>query len=885
MPRIASWVALAVLYGVALAGIAFANVPHSALSSLVPAAYFVAVLASLATAAVLFLGANGAAPQRSSYVLASTFAVVGVLMLVAMFVLPLLPNAPPIWPRSPQSGVWLYVLWHTVAGSGALAYAYLRSARGGERHATMSFSAAVSAAAGLAVALSALLALQFADQLPHLVVDTSLIGLRITGTGFVLLALCVSAAIATLRIPKPSQVDRALALALVAMSAEIALSLLSPQRYSTAFYVGRFLQLAATTFVLVPATRALAGMTTKLGEAALALGRVQGESLKRGDRIRALWAIAGTDAIFDDRSRYQEVLRIATAAIRDSKPMFGVLSHLDQETVVIDATSWGTGAGGAAGIVYPGARHPIANSIQRVLLDTARTQAWDDLAEDPRSERTQALHVGWRSLIGAPLQIGGSTHFVLFASSERMTAEPFGDDDLAYVDLVASFLANRFAQQQHIERLKFQSSHDALTGLETRLQFREALRREVASGRPFAVAFADIDDFQHLNEVEGHEIGDEVLVEIGTTLQGVDDRDLVARLSGDEFGILLRETRNDGSVTAAMDRYMQRFRTPFQTAARDGTRSFDVTASFGVAPSYSGGGALGADDLMRRAAVALDVAKSRGPSTLMVFDAPMEAILAERLVRSADLSAAIAHDQLHLVYQPTFDLATRIITGAEALVRWNHPTRGRLPPSEFIPFAERSGLMSPLSRWVFERVVRDVLSAELPTGFICYFNIAPQLLSDFSFIGLIRETLGAHPELAAKLGMELTESAAMQNVERSMHTLTLFRNWGLQVAIDDFGTGYSSLSYLKRLAVDLIKIDKSFVDGLPGDDKDEALCEMLLRMSERFGLATLAEGIETERQASWLLQHGCTSGQGFLVSRPIEFVDLLTSLHDQAIVV
>jgi EAL domain-containing protein (putative c-di-GMP-specific phosphodiesterase class I) len=193
--------------------------------------------------------------------------------------------------------------------------------------------------------------------------------------------------------------------------------------------------------------------------------------------------------------------------------------------------------------------------------------------------------------------------------------------------------------------------------------------------------------------------------------------------------------------------------------------------------------------------------------------------------------------------------------------------------------------MSPLSRWVFERVVRDVLSAELPPGFICYFNIAPQLLSDFSFIGLIRETLGAHPELAAKLGMELTESAAMQNVERSMHTLTLFRNWGLQVAIDDFGTGYSSLSYLKRLAVDLIKIDKSFVDGLPGDDKDEALCEMLLRMSERFGLATLAEGIETERQASWLLQHGCTSGQGFLVSRPIEFVDLLTSLHDQAIVV
>jgi EAL domain-containing protein (putative c-di-GMP-specific phosphodiesterase class I) len=193
--------------------------------------------------------------------------------------------------------------------------------------------------------------------------------------------------------------------------------------------------------------------------------------------------------------------------------------------------------------------------------------------------------------------------------------------------------------------------------------------------------------------------------------------------------------------------------------------------------------------------------------------------------------------------------------------------------------------MSALSRWVFERVVRDVLSTELPADFICYFNIAPQLLSDFSFIETIRQTLRANPGLSTKLGMELTETAAMQNVERSMHTLTLFRSWGLRVAIDDFGTGYSSLSYLKRLAVDLIKIDKSFVDGLPGDDKDAALCEMLLRMAERFGLATLAEGIETERQATWLLQHGCTSGQGFLVSRPVEFFDLLISLHDRAIVV
>jgi diguanylate cyclase (GGDEF)-like protein len=645
--------------------------------------------------------------------------------------------------------------------------------------------------------------------------------------------------------------------------------------------VPRVLQIAAATFVLASATRALARTRSKLGEAQVALSRSEGESMKRADRIQALWRIAATDAIFDDRSRYQEVLRIATGAIRANKPMFGLLSHLEQTTIVIDATSW-VGPDGSSGAVYPGATFAFENTIQSVLLDTGCTQAWNDLAEDACSEATIAIGMGWRSLIGAPLQIGRSTHFVLFASRQPMSDEPYDDDDLAYVDLVASFLSSRFEQQQQVERLQFQSRHDSLTGLETRLQFRDALRQEVAAGRPFAVAIADIDDFRHLNEVEGHEIGDEVLVEIGATLSAVDDRDLVARLSGDEFGILLREIGNEGAATAAMDRYMQRFRTPFRTADRDGTRAFDVTASFGVAPSYGGG--VSPEDLMRRAAVALDVAKSRGPETLMLFDTPMEAILEERLVRSIDLSAAIAGDQLALVYQPTFDLASRAITGAEALLRWDHPTRGRLPPSEFIPFAERSGLMGPLSRWVFQRVVRDVLSAELPPEFICYFNIAPQLLSDFSFVETIHQTLHAHPGLSTKLGMELTETAAMQNVERSMHTLALFRRWGLRVAIDDFGTGYSSLSYLKRLAVDLIKIDKSFVDGLPGDDKDEALCEMLLRIAERFGLATLAEGIETEQQAGWLLQHGCRSGQGFLVSRPIEFVALLTSRHTRAVV-
>jgi EAL domain-containing protein (putative c-di-GMP-specific phosphodiesterase class I) len=283
---------------------------------------------------------------------------------------------------------------------------------------------------------------------------------------------------------------------------------------------------------------------------------------------------------------------------------------------------------------------------------------------------------------------------------------------------------------------------------------------------------------------------------------------------------------------------------------------------------------------MRRADVALSVAKSRGGSAMLIFDEPMEAILEDARVSFVEISDAIAQDQLALVYQPTFDLAERRVTGAEALVRWDHPTRGRLSPADFISVAERSGLIAPLSRWVMRRLLNDLrVAGELPVGFRIYFNLAALLLDDVPFINDMDESLRAVPELIAHLGVEVTETAAMQNVERSMYTISLFRRWGLFVAIDDFGTGYSSLSYLKQLTVDMIKIDRSFVQGLPDDKRDGALTEMLLRITDTFGYATLAEGIETEAQAAWLLAHGCHFGQGYLLARPGRFDELLLMLR------
>jgi EAL domain-containing protein (putative c-di-GMP-specific phosphodiesterase class I) len=228
-------------------------------------------------------------------------------------------------------------------------------------------------------------------------------------------------------------------------------------------------------------------------------------------------------------------------------------------------------------------------------------------------------------------------------------------------------------------------------------------------------------------------------------------------------------------------------------------------------------------------------------------------------------------------------LASRKLVGAEALVRWDHPERGRLSPVDFVDFAERNGLMGALSRWVLDRVVRDITrdGVSFEPEFRVFFNLGAQMLADVPFIAYLKEALRRAPRAAAHLGVEVTETAAMENVERSMDSIDLFRRWGLHIAIDDFGTGHSSLSYLKQLTVDVVKVDRSFVMGLPDDKRDTLLIDMLLRISESFGYATVAEGIETEAQAAWLLEHGCGFGQGYLVSRPASFEDLLARMDGQ----
>jgi len=861
---------------VACAGLFFHDATFPRLAPLGPMALFAAVLCDAWTAIILLETSRQSPAPRAAIALALTFLVAAVLTLLYILVLPW-PAAPSILAVSLQTGGWLYAYWHVSAAIGGLACVALHREKGTTGASRRFVVTAVCIAAAILISGIALSFFCVA-HLPVLIVGA-------TYTGFSKGVVCpfttgilAVATLAAFRVRQPSMIDRMLAITLLALSLDSGLLWIGAHRFSGPYYASRLLLLCGSMFVLVTAIQGLVNSRARLTEVESTLSQLEGEAAKRADRIRALWEIA-SESTPAQTDTLQRILAIAAATIRPGKAIFGGLSHLESDTIVVDEVSSdsqypGLGTGEP---VCSGTKISLRRSILSLLPPSGGTRFWNELGELEASGFF-AQELGWRSFIGTPVTIAERTYYITFGSTEPMLDEPFAADDVAYVEVVASFLTSRIAQQLQFDQMQFEIEHDALTGLQNRVQFRNAVREEIAARRGFAIALVNIDGFRHVNALQGNQVGDEILVEVAAGLNAVSERHVVARMSADEFGILLRGAGSAAAAEAATAPYTELFQQPFRAGNPEGTGFLGVSASIGVVPYPDDGASV--EDLLRRAAVALNVAKGGGGSTTAFFDGAMEKIVQESHLRIVELSDAIVKNQLALVYQPTFDLATRAVVGAEALVRWDHPTRGRLSPAEFIDFADRNGLMGPLTNWVFDRVVRDVTRSEasLPPGFRIYFNLAARMLDNVPFISKLNELFRASPTLAGHLGVEVTETAAMENVERSMYTIELFRRWGLSVAIDDFGTGYSSLSYLKHLTVDVVKIDRSFVMELPHDDRDAALAEMLLRITDRFGFTTLAEGIETEEQAAWLLEHGCRLGQGYLIARPGPFEELLCAI-------
>lgn len=429
-------------------------------------------------------------------------------------------------------------------------------------------------------------------------------------------------------------------------------------------------------------------------------------------------------------------------------------------------------------------------------------------------------------------------------------------------------VTDRLAMQ---EELSHQAFHDALTGLANRRLFGDrlahALRPRGRDGEPLAVLFLDLDDFKNVNDSVGHGTGDELLVAVAQRISScIRQGDTAARLGGDEFAILMEDADLVTALEVA-DRLQRALHTPVEV----GGGRHSVRASIGIAEAMPG--ETSGEDALRNADVAMYWAKDRGKGTVAVYEPDLHALALDQLALRSELQIAIRNDQLRLHYQPTVDLKTGEIAGFEALVRWQHPTRGLVLPGEFIPVAEQSGLVVPLGSWVLREACLAGLTLQHGTHAPSIaVNIAAAQLAQPSFVAEVLEVLQETGMPADRLVLEITEGTLLDDKPAIVDTLARLRERGVRVAIDDFGTGYSSLAYLADLPVDVLKIDKAFVDHV-GSDGDDSLVPAILAMAQTLRLTTVAEGVEQVAQAEWLGAANCALGQGYLWSPPVELDD------------
>ncbi len=448
----------------------------------------------------------------------------------------------------------------------------------------------------------------------------------------------------------------------------------------------------------------------------------------------------------------------------------------------------------------------------------------------------------------------------------------FDDEgDLASYVCFFSDISERKASEQRIHRLAY---YDALTHLPNRTLFQDRLHTALQSAERqkswVVLMFLDLDRFKPINDSLGHAAGDRMLKEMATRLLGcVAEDDTVARMGGDEFTLLLqprvsREMALNRAIHVA-EQILASLVKPFVLEGRE----FFVTASIGIALSPQDGNEL--SQLMKNADTAMYHAKERGKNNFQFYQADMNASALERLELESDLRHALDQNEFVLYYQPQFSGDGKRLTGAEALLRWRHPRRGLVPPGDFIPVLEELGLVVDVGDWVISEACRQLKTwhqskVRVPKVSV---NISARQFSDGQLgtrIATILEDTGLPP---ACLELELTESILMREVNEALHILDSLKNLGLSIAVDDFGTGYSSLNYLKQFPIDVLKIDRTFVDGLPSGEQDAQIARAIIAMAHSLNLAVIAEGVETHEQLDFLREHGCDEVQGYLFGRPM----------------
>lgn len=467
-------------------------------------------------------------------------------------------------------------------------------------------------------------------------------------------------------------------------------------------------------------------------------------------------------------------------------------------------------------------------------------------------------------------------------------SDEFGEVESAFNDMLtqnASYLSRMQMLNKNLDQLldertrslrkteqelEIRTLYDQLTGLANRNLFEEQLdrhlnRSDLEPAGSEAVLVLGLNDFQALNGLAGHQTGDRVLQEIARRIAShVVDHGHVARLGGDVFGLLVAAGHRGpaDSLEASISAVIEACEAP----VRIGQKTYECEVSAGVAITPLDGS--DARTLLSHAEIAMHRAKKTPSERVQFFASEFGDQVRRRQEMVRDLKLAVQNHQFQLYYQPLFDRLRRCV-GYEALLRWHHPVHGLVSPAEFIPLAEETGLITGIGDWVLEQAISQ-LKAWTDEGFTgrIAVNVSALQLSDRDLSQRIDDMLKRFDVSAGQLELEITETALMDDIERSMATLKRFRDLGLTLAVDDFGTGYSSLAYLKALPVSRVKIDQAFVTGLPDNDQDEALCRTIITLAHNMGFEVIAEGVETEAQAGWLAISGCDEMQGFLLGRP-----------------
>ncbi len=560
-----------------------------------------------------------------------------------------------------------------------------------------------------------------------------------------------------------------------------------------------------------------------------------------------------------------------------------------QQSIVCELLADGRSLAVRAGVGWP------ANVTGHTLIDATASESLSGyllqqrqpiVVEDFRSETrfatpAFAIEHGLRSAIGVPITTQAGVFGTLGGASTRV--RKFSSDDIDFLQTIAALLGTAIDRIEAESRVAYLAQFDTLTGLPNRNLFRDRLNQALArcarTGSRLAVLFLDLDRFKEINDTLGHDAGDDILKLTSVRLtDALRSGDTVARLGGDEFTVLIEDVTDDQQVELLARKLIDCIGRPMTVV---GAELF-VNASIGVALSAFG---TASDTLLKQADIAMYRAKHSGGATFLLYSAEMDASLGERVGIETALRRAVERGELLLHYQPRIDGRSGRIVGVEALLRWLHPELGLVPPARFIGVAEQTGLIEPIGEWVLhaacEQNVRWRAAGLAPLKIAV--NVSARQFRRANLKDIIERVLAASGMEAKALELEITEGVLVEQPEAKKAMLAELQERGIQIAIDDFGTGYSSFSYLRHLAVDVLKIDRSFVAGLGSEPESAAICAAIISLARNLELTVVAEGVETRTQWEALRRQHCDAYQGFLFSRPLPAEDLAQLLAQKPV--